>query len=236
MAHTPLEWLTAIRNTVQEEHDPFTDPLEGFNHDLKEVWLNYFLTGPCRGFYSHMEAFEHADTQILLQYPNLYQNWISSVFFYLQNRPVSEKTQKPKNLFKGFHLITLTIPNDITHDEGKKYLTEYIQEYFLGQIIKKPNSKVKKPKNPIETTYCFEIGSGNNLHAHLFVYHPKFKLSTHNSPLKAYKYNANVKFCDDLNSSLNRYYYISKIDKEGSKEFIFPNSELLKIIKENYSN
>lgn len=235
MSHTPSDWLAIIRQIVPEVHEPLSDPLEGLTHELKEFWLDKYLNAHLYGYYDHHSAFEYADLQINLYFPNLFETWVSCVFLFLKNSPKVQKTKKTHNLFLGFHHITLTLPPTLTHDEGKKYLTEFIQEYFLGQIIKKPNGKEKKPKNRIETQYCFEIGESNNLHAHLFCYHPQYKLSTHNAPLKAYKYNARVEFCNDLNYALNSFNYITSSDKKGTKEFIFPNPKLLEIIKKEFS-
>lgn len=217
-------------NRFSENQVPFHDPLVGFNHDLKDLWLSHYNLALHASDYQG--AYEHADLvffQILTQAQ--FEDWVIKVAQFLIKKPKPQKTQKPETLYFGCQLITLTLPNTITHDEGKKYLADYVSEYFMG---KKPELKKKKPKNPIECAWCFEIGESNNLHIHIFTYHPAYKLSTHNSPLKAYKYNANVKTAKTLIEAQNYYDYILKLGKSGSKGEIHPNPVLRQNLKKYF--
>jgi len=206
------------------------DPLIGFNHELKHEWLTHYNLALQSN--DHNGAYEHADAvffQILTR--DQFEDWVINVAKFLIKKPKFQKTQKPETLYFGCQLLTLTLPKDLTHDEGKKYLTEYVSEYFMG---KKPTNTKKKPKNPIECAWCFEIGESNNLHLHIFTYHPAYKLSTHNAPLKAYKYNANVKTAKTLLEAQNYYDYILKLGKAGSKGEIHPNPDLRKNLKKYF--
>ena len=131
--------------TSQSEAFPVHDPLIGFNHDLKHDWLSFYNTA-YQTSGDHQSSYEHAELcfyQTLSQQE--WENWIFQTANFLIKKPKVQKTQKPETHYFGCQLITLTLPKDMTHDEGRKYLTDYVSEYFMG---KKPELKKKKPKTP----------------------------------------------------------------------------------------
>lgn len=191
---------------AEEELSKWCVRVAFFNHPLKDFFIRKMRTSVNNGF-SFVEAWRHADDYIVCEFS--VSDWEDFHFklhqFYVSESKI-KKPENPKPFNSSFQLITLTLPNDLPHDEGRKYLNDYISKYFLGQNPK----NLKKTPKPIECAWCIEIGESNNLHAHIFTFHPNYKLSTNNAPLKAYKYNANVKTAETKEAAINFYNYVLK--------------------------
>lgn len=145
----------------------------------------------------------------------------------VHNYSEPQKTSKPQNLFTGWQMITLTTPTSLPHDEGEKYIQNFLNRYFLC-TERKPG---EKPRKPILCSYAFELGSTNNmLHCHIISYHPTFKLSKSNYPIREYEYLSQFEELTTLNRV--KVDFEKYIRKGPYKGLIFINPEMEKKISE----